>query len=52
MTATLSQVLLLAGAPNTGPPTVGYVLTYTVDGETVTDIGKDLPLPALLWPTS
>ena len=48
----LIQVLLLAGSPSTSPPTVGYVLTYTVDGETVTDIGKDLPLPAHLWPTS
>ena len=31
------------------PASIGFVLNYTLDGETVTDIGKDIKLPADIW---
>ena len=42
-----TQVLVLAPAPEV----LGFVLTYTVEGETVTDIGKDIQLPAEIRPS-
>ena len=31
------------------PASIGYVLTYMLDGETMTDIGKDIRLPVDIW---
>ena len=31
------------------PASIGYVLTYTMDGETMTEIGKDIKLPMDIW---
>ena len=31
------------------PASIGYVLTYTLEGETMTDIGKDIRLPVDIW---
>ena len=32
------------------PPTsFGYVLTYNLEGELITDIGKDILLPTSIW---
>jgi len=47
----VTQVLVLAG-PEAGvevPTTLGFVLTYMMEEEQVTDIGKDLRLPEQVW---
>ena len=31
------------------PASFGYVLTYKLEGELITDIGKDILLPTSIW---
>jgi len=47
----VTQVLVLAGPEGGGglPTTLGFVLTYLVEEEQVTDIGKDISLPEQAW---
>ena len=48
-----TQVMIVSGVVSEEhaslPASIGYVLTYTLDGETVTDIGKDITLPVDIW---
>ena len=45
-------MIVSGGVPeeqSTPPANIGYVLTYTLEGETMTDIGKDIRLPVDIW---
>ena len=47
-----TQVMIVGGSSEEKsalPASIGFVLNYTLDGETVTDIGKDIKLPADIW---
>ena len=49
----VTQVMIVSGGiseeESAPPASIGYVLTYMMDGETVTDIGKDIGLPVNIW---
>ena len=49
----VTQVMIISSGTSeeqSAPPaSLGYVLTYTMDGETMTDIGKDIKLPMDIW---
>ena len=49
-----TQVMIVSGGvseeqQSAPPASIGYVLTYMLDGETMTDIGKDIRLPVDIW---
>lgn len=48
-----TQVMIVSGGvseeQSAPPANIGYVLTYTLDGEIMTDIGKDIRLPVDIW---
>ena len=48
-----TQVMIVSGGEveeQPAPPaSFGYVLTYKLEGELITDIGKDILLPTSIW---
>merc|ERR550519_821495 len=46
----MTQVMVLGKSTTCPTPSsVSYVLSYMTEGETVTDIGKDIQLPGEIW---